>query len=102
MPERSANAGVLAMTPRDWLGDEELGRLVRAFANLGVTRVRLTGGEPLLLPGVAVNLRHAGLQRITLSLDSLDETVFARMSGGRGSAAATLAGIAAGWGMAHG
>jgi len=92
------------------LSFEELTRLARVFvAGLGVTKLRLTGGEPLLrrqlpqlvtmlaaLPGVndlalttngyllaehARALRAAGLSRITVSLDSLDPSEFARMSG---------------------
>jgi GTP 3',8-cyclase len=102
---------------------EEIERLARLFAGLGVEKIRLTGGEPLLrsqLPrlirslssiggvrdvtlttnGVllaeqAVALRAAGLQRVTVSLDSLDDEVFARMSGRRASPAAVLAGIEA-------
>ncbi|MBC7680093.1 MAG: GTP 3',8-cyclase MoaA [Pseudorhodobacter sp.] len=89
---------------RELLTYEELGRLVRVFAELGVTKVRLTGGEPLLrrdlevlvamaaaTPGVddvalttngsllaprAAALREAGLSRITVSLDSLRPEVF--------------------------
>ena len=86
---------------------EELTRLVSVFQRLGVGRVRLTGGEPLLrqdlpelvrqLSGLGLEelalttngvmlarhqeeLRQAGLQRITVSLDALDPEVFARLS----------------------
>jgi cyclic pyranopterin phosphate synthase len=97
---------------------EEVTRLGRLFVELGVEKIRLTGGEPLLrqqLPelirslsaidslrdvtlttnGVlladrAAALREAGLKRITVSLDSLDDEVFARMSGGRASPAVVL------------
>lgn len=97
--------------------------LVRAFVAVGVTKLRLTGGEPLLrknlpalirrlaaIPGLddlalttngallqrqALALRRAGLKRITVSLDALDPEVYARMSGGRGDVAQVLAGIAA-------
>jgi len=100
---------------------EEVTRLGRLFVELGVEKIRLTGGEPLLrqqLPelirslsaidglrdvtlttnGVllaerAAALREAGLKRITVSLDSLDDEVFARMSGGRSSPAVVLAAI---------
>jgi cyclic pyranopterin phosphate synthase len=100
---------------------EEIERLARLFAGLGVEKIRLTGGEPLLrsqlatlvrslsaIEGVrdvtlttngvlladhAAALRDAGLQRVTVSLDSLDEEVFARMSGRRSSPSAVLAGI---------
>jgi cyclic pyranopterin phosphate synthase len=100
---------------------EEIERLAKLFAGLGVEKIRLTGGEPLLrsqlpllvrslaaIDGVrdvtlttngvlladhAAALRDAGLRRVTVSLDSLDEEVFARMSGRRSSPAAVLAGI---------
>jgi cyclic pyranopterin phosphate synthase len=101
----------------------ELSRLARLFVQLGVRKLRITGGEPLLrsnlsdligdlstLPEVedlalttngallaqhAVELRAAGLRRITVSLDSLDATVFARMAGGPGNPRDVLAGIEA-------
>jgi cyclic pyranopterin phosphate synthase len=101
----------------------ELLRLARLFVQLGVVKLRVTGGEPLLraglpdligdltsLPGVedvalttngvllaqhAAELRAAGLRRVTVSLDSLDPAVFAQMAGGFGSVDDVLAGIAA-------
>ena len=91
------------------LSFEEIERLARLFVDLGVEKLRITGGEPLLrhelpslierlaaIPGLrdlalttngyllekqASALRNAGLQRITVSLDSLDEEIFKRMSG---------------------
>jgi len=102
---------------------EEIERIARAFVALGVRKLRLTGGEPLLrrdlhelvrqlalipnvedialttngvlLPRVARALREAGLQRLTVSLDSLDADTFRELSGGRGEVAEVLAGIAA-------
>lgn len=96
---------------------------VRAFARLGVSKIRLTGGEPLLrkglpelvrrlarIPGIedlalttngsllamqAAALRAAGLHRITISLDALDADVFRAMSGGRGDVREVLDGVAA-------
>ena len=91
--------------PRETLlSFEEIGTIARAFASLGVDRIRITGGEPLLrrnltgliaqlasVPGVrdlalttngvlladqAAALRAAGLQRITVSLDTLDRRRF--------------------------
>ncbi|MBY0445419.1 MAG: radical SAM protein, partial [Burkholderiales bacterium] len=87
--------------PANWLSFDEMTRLVGIFAQAGVSRVRLTGGEPLLrhnlpelaarlsaLPGVedlslstnatqlvkhAVALKAAGVKRINVSLDSLDK-----------------------------
>jgi GTP 3',8-cyclase len=101
----------------------ELLRLTRLFLQLGVVKLRVTGGEPLLRPGLAdligdltslpgvedvalttngvllaqhaAELRAAGLQRITVSLDSLDPAVFAQMAGGFGSVNDVLGGIAA-------
>jgi len=103
------------------LAFEEIVRLARLFVQLGVRKLRLTGGEPLLranlpdligdlttLPGIddvalttngvllaqhAAELKAAGLKRITVSLDSLDPEVFARMSGGLGSVEDVLDGI---------
>ncbi|MCL4240822.1 MAG: GTP 3',8-cyclase MoaA [Dehalococcoidia bacterium] len=87
---------------------EEIGRLARIFVEHGVEKIRLTGGEPLvrrdlhqliallretpglkdltlttngsLLRAQAKRLADAGLQRITVSLDSLDEAVFQSMN----------------------
>jgi len=86
---------------------EEISRLSRIFHGLGIEKVRLTGGEPLvrrdlerlvemlaLIPGLdltlttngpllgkkAQALQDAGLQRITVSLDSLDDVVFKAMN----------------------
>jgi cyclic pyranopterin phosphate synthase len=105
------------------LSFEEIVRLARLFVQLGVHKLRITGGEPLLRAGVAdligdltslsgvedvalttngillaqhaAELRAAGLQRVTVSLDSLDPVVFARMSGELGSPEEVLAGISA-------
>lgn len=102
---------------------DQIETLVRAFTRLGVRKLRLTGGEPLLrkgapelvarlariegiddlamttngalLAGQAAALRAAGLGRLTVSLDALDPQVFRAMSGGRGEVAQVLAGIAA-------
>lgn len=91
----------------DVLTFEEITRLARIFKDHGVEKIRLTGGEPLLrrdierligmLAGIggldltlttngstlarkAQSLRDAGLQRVTVSLDSLDDTVFRAMN----------------------
>lgn len=95
--------------PRDEiLSFEEIERLSRAFVRQGVRKLRITGGEPLLrrnieeligmlnaIDGVedltlttngsllerkAVGLREAGLDRVTVSLDSMDDTVFMAMN----------------------
>jgi cyclic pyranopterin phosphate synthase len=123
MPEERfpRDAGFLPASQR--LSAAEIEHLARVFIGLGVDKLRLTGGEPLLrrdlpeivarlaalegvrdlalttngvlLPGLADALRAAGLKRLTVSLDALDPALFARMSGGRGSVAQVLAGIAA-------
>jgi len=91
------------------LSFEEITRLARIITNLGAAKVRLTGGEPLvrneierlvaqltevgciedltmttnayLLPKKAQALKDAGLQRISVSLDTLDDEIFKRMNG---------------------
>ena len=103
------------------LSFDQIEALVRGFARLGVSKLRLTGGEPLLrkrLPEliarlVAIDgiqdlalttngsllakqanaLHAAGLKRITVSLDTLDAGIFARLSGGRGRLQDVLDGI---------
>ena len=101
----------------------EIVRLTRLFLTLGVRKLRITGGEPLLRPGLAdligdlttlpgvedialttngvllgqqaIALHAAGLQRVTVSLDSLDPVVFAHLAGGLGNPQDVLDGIAA-------
>ena len=105
------------------LSFDEIETLVRGFVRLGVAKLRLTGGEPLLrrnLPALVARLaaiegladialttngsllssqadalRAAGLGRITVSLDAIEPTLFADLSGGRGRLADVLAGIEA-------
>jgi cyclic pyranopterin phosphate synthase len=100
---------------------EEISRLARLFVALGVRKVRITGGEPLLranLPDLigdltsiagledvalttngvmlarhASELKAAGLARVTVSLDSIDAEVFRRLSGGFGGLEDVLDGI---------
>ena len=92
----------------DLLSFDEIARLVRLFAQLGVEKVRLTGGEPLvrrdlpalvgtlaaiagvrdltmttnavLLPRHAVSLAEAGLDRVTISLDADDDATFMKLN----------------------
>jgi cyclic pyranopterin phosphate synthase len=102
------------------LSFEEIERLVRVFVGLGVQKVRLTGGEPLvrrnierlvemlakvsdldltlttngaLLASKARALRDAGLKRVTVSLDSLDDAVFKSMNDVDFPVAKVLAGM---------
>ncbi|MDP9272903.1 MAG: GTP 3',8-cyclase MoaA, partial [Chloroflexota bacterium] len=113
-----------AFLPRDEiLSFEEITRLVRAFVTLGVRKVRLTGGEPLIrrdldrlvgmlspIPGIedlslttngslladkAQALAAAGLHRVTVSLDALDDPTFTRMNDARFPVARVLDGILA-------
>jgi cyclic pyranopterin phosphate synthase len=105
------------------LSFDEIARLARLFVSLGVRKLRLTGGEPLLrqgisdlvgelsaIPGVedlalttngvlltqhAAELKANGLGRVTVSLDSLDPGTFRRMSGGFDGLERVLDGIAA-------
>jgi len=107
----------------EWLTAGEIRRVAGLFQRLGVNKLRITGGEPLLrkdldeivaglaaLEGIedialttngsrlaecARELKRAGLKRITVSVDSIDPATFAEMSGGRGNLAVTLAGIEA-------
>jgi len=114
--------------PRDEvLSYEEIQRLAGVFVSLGVRKLRITGGEPLVrrnlpelvallaelrtpdgetpdltlttngsaLHTLAKPLADAGLQRITVSLDSLDDAVFKRMNGVDFPVARVLDGIAA-------
>ncbi len=101
---------------------EEITRLARVFVTLGAEKIRLTGGEPLVrrnlerliamlssIPGVdltlttngsllaqqAQALKDAGLQRVTVSLDSLDDAAFKAMNDVDFPVAKVLAGIAA-------
>ena len=65
--------------------------------HVGGRRVVIAGGgfttNGMLMPAQASDLAAAGLDRVTVSLDSLDESGFAALSGGRGSVAGVLAGI---------
>ncbi|MGH8168286.1 MAG: GTP 3',8-cyclase MoaA, partial [Woeseiaceae bacterium] len=121
MPESEFHEGYQFLKKPQLLTHDEILIIAKIAVRLGVTKLRLTGGEPLLdkkvpdlvrhlaeLPGVddlalttngtllahmAARLADAGLHRITVSLDSLDEGVFRAMSGNRGDLAAVLRGI---------
>ncbi len=112
MPRESFDAGYAFMPSSERLSFDQLTRIARAFVALGVEKIRLTGGEPLLRRGLetlveslaslttvdgkpveialttngsllaakARALRDAGLGRVTVSLDALDDAVFRRMS----------------------
>ena len=107
MPKEVFGADYPFLEREELLSFEEIERLVRLFVELGVKKVRLTGGEPLLrreierliemlarIPGLeltlttngallarhAVALKAAGLGRVTVSLDSLDDEAFNAMN----------------------
>ncbi|MFQ5982328.1 MAG: GTP 3',8-cyclase MoaA, partial [Woeseiaceae bacterium] len=123
MPEAQYHAEYQFLKKHELLSHGEIERIATVAVGLGVSKLRLTGGEPLLdkkipeliaklstLPGVddfalttngmllapiAQALADAGLQRITISLDSLDPETFRRMSGNRGNVRQVLQGIEA-------
>jgi cyclic pyranopterin phosphate synthase len=107
MPKEVYGRDHLFLERRELLTFEEIERAARVFAELGVNKIRLTGGEPLLrrelerlvemlaaipdldltlttngslLPQKAAALAEAGLRRVTVSLDSLDDEVFRTMN----------------------
>jgi len=123
MPKDTFHENYRFLKTGERLSFEEITRLARLFAGMGVKKVRLTGGEPLLrtnlselvgeltaLDGVqdvalttnavllsqhAAELKANGLHRITVSLDTLDPEIFRRMSGGFAELDRVLQGIQA-------
>jgi GTP 3',8-cyclase len=121
MPRETFHDKYQFLRTAERLSFDEIVRLTRLFVPLGVRKLRLTGGEPLLranLPDLicdltsiagiedvalttngvllaqhAYELKAAGLKRITVSLDSLMPEVFTKMSGGLGSVEDVLQGI---------
>jgi cyclic pyranopterin phosphate synthase len=121
MPKEQFHEHYRFLKSQERLSFEEIVRLARLFAGLGVRKLRLTGGEPLLranladlvgdltgIPGIddialttngvllaqhAVDLQANGLKRITVSLDTLDKDIFTRLSGGFGALDQVLQGI---------
>ncbi len=121
MPKEKFHENYRFLKSQDRLSFDEILRLSRLFASLGVRKLRLTGGEPLLranlsdligdltmIPGIedialttngvllgqhAVDLHANGLRRVTVSLDTLDPEIFARMSGGFAALDQVLHGI---------
>jgi cyclic pyranopterin phosphate synthase len=121
MPEDKFHPGFKFLPSKERLSFDEMLRLVRIFTNLGVSKIRITGGEPLLrvsltdfigdlstidkikdialttngvlLKKYAYELRASGLDRITVSLDSIDPHEFKLMTGGRGDLDRVLSGI---------
>jgi cyclic pyranopterin phosphate synthase len=127
MPKESYGPDFPFMTSSERLSFGQLARLARTFVDLGVEKLRITGGEPLLrkdlprlietlaamrtvsgrpldialttngslLAARAQSLKDAGLRRITVSLDSLDDALAGRMNGVGFPVARVLEGIAA-------
>jgi len=123
MPKETFHENYRFLKSSERLSFDEITRLTRLFVELGVKKVRLTGGEPLLRPNLselvgeltaiegvqdvalttnavllaqhAAELKANGLHRITVSLDSLDPDIFRQMSGGFGERDRVLEGIQA-------
>jgi cyclic pyranopterin phosphate synthase len=123
MPKEVFGRDYRFLERRELLTFEEIERLARAFVHHGVNKLRITGGEPLirrdlehliellrglgdgldltlttngsLLPAKAAALKAAGLDRVTVSLDSLDDEVFRAMNDVDFPVAKVLAGIEA-------
>ncbi|MFO1415648.1 MAG: GTP 3',8-cyclase MoaA [Burkholderiales bacterium] len=122
MPKEVFDSDYRFLPHADLLTFEEIARIARVFAGLGVRKLRLTGGEPLLrrkvenligmlhdvgdldltlttngslLARKAADLRAAGLTRVTVSLDSLDDATFRAMNDVDFPVAKVLDGIAA-------
>lgn len=123
MPEEVFGPDYAFLPQEQLLSFQEMTRLVCIFTSLGVQKIRLTGGEPLLRKGLATfirmlnaiegvhdialttngsllekyarELKDAGLQRVNVSLDSLDDPIFHRMNGGHCDVATVLKGIEA-------
>ncbi len=121
MPEEQYPEHYEFVSSPERLSFEEIQRLTALFARLGVKKLRVTGGEPLLrknlpvlirsladtdgiedialttngvlLASQAEALKAAGLERVTISLDSIDPQVFATMSGDRGDSTNVLKGV---------
>jgi GTP 3',8-cyclase len=121
MPEEVFGPDHMFLPKDRLLSFEEISRLSRIFASLGVEKIRITGGEPLLrkdlplliqmlgsIEGIqeialttngslltkrAKELKDAGLHRINVSLDSIDNNIFSQMNGGRCDVKTVLDGI---------
>lgn len=123
MPRETFHENYRFLKSNERLSFDEIVRLTRLFVQLGVRKVRLTGGEPLLRPNLpelvgeltaldgvddvalttnavllaqhAAGLKANGLHRITVSLDTLDPEIFKQMSGGFAELERVLDGIRA-------
>ena len=123
MPKEIFGPDYVFLKKDQWLRFAELDDLVASFIKLGVRKIRLTGGEPLLRPGLnkyihglrrfpeiedvalttnglrlaerVAELRDAGLSRVTVSLDALDAQISGAMNGRGVAPKAVLAGVEA-------
>jgi cyclic pyranopterin phosphate synthase len=111
MPKEEYHDRYRFLKSQERLSFEEIVRLAQLFASLGVRKLRLTGGEPLLrtnladlvgdltdVPGIddialTTNGVLLGQHAVTVSLDTLDKDIFARMSGGYHALDQVLSGI---------
>lgn len=121
MPQSVFHDDFAFLTPSQRLDFDAIIRIARLSAGLGVSKLRLTGGEPLLRPNLSLlvqqltslpgiddvalttngvllerhldALHEAGLSRLTISLDSLDPVIFSQMSGGRDVLSTVLSAI---------
>ena len=121
MPEEKFHSGFNFLKSSERLSFDEILRVTKLFTDLGVSKIRITGGEPLLrvnlteligdlstlkkiedialttngvlLKKYSEELKACGLNRITVSLDSIDPKQFRKMSGGRGNLETVLEGI---------
>lgn len=125
MPREVFDSGYTFMPHSALLSFEEITRIARIAVDLGVRKIRLTGGEPLLRKNIetliemlvqlrtlegkpldvtlttngtllarkAQSLKDAGLNRVTVSLDALDDSMFERMSDSQVSVKQVLEGI---------
>jgi GTP 3',8-cyclase len=121
MPKEQFHEHYKFLKPAERLSFEEIIRLTGLFVANGVKKIRLTGGEPLLRPNLseligeltsldgvedvalttngillakhAAELKASGLNRVTVSLDTLDPDIFAQMSGGFRGVEQVLEGI---------
>lgn len=123
MPKEIFGPDYVFLKKKEWLRFAELDDLVEGFIKLGVRKVRLTGGEPLLRPGLTKyidglkylhkiediamttnglrlaekvgELKEAGLDRVTVSLDAIDPEISGKMNGRGIAPKSVLAGIEA-------
>jgi GTP 3',8-cyclase len=123
MPKEIFGPDYSFLPPSELLTYDEIERIAKIFVELGVEKIRLTGGEPLLrkdlpvlvdrlirlegledialttngifLPKYAHDLKQAGLKRVNISLDSINDELFGQMNGRNVGAAPVKKGIEA-------